>query len=49
MSGAIGFIVGGGLLIEIMPILDRAGADAQKSEDQEDGGKATQGKKNMRP
>ena len=44
MRGAVAFIVRGILLIEVVPILDRTGANAQESQDQEYGGKATQGK-----
>ena|SRR5437867_12138082 len=44
MRGAIAFIVRGSLLVEVVPIFDRTGADAQESEDQENGGEATQDK-----
>lgn len=43
VCGAVGFVVGS-LAVEVVPVFDCAGADAQKCEDQKDGGKATQDK-----
>src|SRR4029077_2887540 len=47
VRGAVGFVVGlgGGLMVEIVKIFNCAGANAQEGEDQEDGGEATQDKR----
>jgi hypothetical protein len=44
VGGAIGFVVGCCLAIEVVPVLDGTGSDAEEGEDQEDGCEAAQAK-----